>query len=166
VRTFLSPRFLLPTLAPLVIALIVGMLVWLYERRQNNHFGGPSRAWADVWHLVVGCGYDSGGRGAGSAILAPGRLLAVVWMIVSIITLAVFTGGITSAITMHLCINSRVWFAVWTIYAPSRRYGPDAELLPTCEWHLIGGLPRPAAHRSSRLLGPHDGSQCGSSREN
>ena len=39
-RTFLSPRFLLAILALLVIALIVGTLVWLFERRQNNHFGG------------------------------------------------------------------------------------------------------------------------------
>ena len=44
VRTFLSPRFLQAIVALLAVALIVGMLVWLFERRQNNHFGGPRRA--------------------------------------------------------------------------------------------------------------------------
>jgi ABC-type amino acid transport substrate-binding protein len=41
VRTFLSLRFFGAILVLLVIALIVGTLVWLFERRQNNHFGGP-----------------------------------------------------------------------------------------------------------------------------
>jgi ABC-type amino acid transport substrate-binding protein len=41
------------------------------------------------------------GAAQGAPSSLPGRLLAVVWMIVSIITLAVFTGGITSAITTH-----------------------------------------------------------------
>jgi ABC-type amino acid transport substrate-binding protein len=41
------------------------------------------------------------GAAQGAPSSLPGRLLAVIWMIASIITLAVFTGGITSAITMH-----------------------------------------------------------------
>ena len=41
------------------------------------------------------------GAAQGAPSSLPGRLLAVVWMIVSIITLAVFTAGITSAITTH-----------------------------------------------------------------
>jgi ABC-type amino acid transport substrate-binding protein len=41
------------------------------------------------------------GAAQGAPSSLPGRLLAVIWMIASIITLAVFTGGITSAITTH-----------------------------------------------------------------
>jgi ABC-type amino acid transport substrate-binding protein len=101
VRTFLSLRFLLAILTLLVIALIVGTLVWLFERGQNNHFGGhPARGLTSgIWWSAVAMTQAGAAQGAPSSL--PGRLLAIVWMIVSIITLAVFTGGITSAITTH-----------------------------------------------------------------
>ena len=101
VRTFLSPRFLEAIVALLAVALIVGMLVWLFERRQNNHFGGPAARGltSGIWWSAVAITQAGAAQGAPSSL--PGRLLAVVWMIVSIITLAVFTGGITSAITTH-----------------------------------------------------------------
>jgi ABC-type amino acid transport substrate-binding protein len=101
VRTFLSLRFLEAILVLLLIALIVGMLVWLFERQQNNHFGGPAvrGLTSGIWWSAVAMTQAGAAQGAPSSL--PGRLLAVVWMIVSIITLAVFTGGITSAITTH-----------------------------------------------------------------
>jgi ABC-type amino acid transport substrate-binding protein len=101
VRTFLSLRFLEAILVLLMIALIVGMLVWLFERQQNNNFGGPPvrGLTSGIWWSAVAMTQAGAAQGAPSSL--PGRLLAVVWMIVSIITLAVFTGGITSAITTH-----------------------------------------------------------------
>lgn len=101
VRTFLSPRFLEAVAALLAVALIVGMLVWLFERRQNNHFSGPAAhgLTSGIWWSAVAMTQAGAAQGAPSSL--PGRLIAVVWMIVSIITLAVFTGGITSAITTH-----------------------------------------------------------------
>jgi ABC-type amino acid transport substrate-binding protein len=100
-RTFLSLRFLQAILALLVIALMVGMLVWLFERRQNNHFGGTTvnGLTSGIWWSAVAMTQAGAAQGAPSSL--PGRLLAVVWMIVSIITIAVFTGGITSVITTH-----------------------------------------------------------------
>ena len=100
-RTFLSLRFLQAILALLVIALVVGALIWLFERRQNNHFGGPPAQGltSGIWWSAVAMTQAGAAQGAPSSL--PGRLLAVIWMIVSIITLAVFTGGITSAITTH-----------------------------------------------------------------
>jgi ABC-type amino acid transport substrate-binding protein len=101
VRTFLSLRFLEAILVLLGIALSVGLLVWLFERQQNNHFGGPPvrGLTSGIWWSAVAMTQAGAAQGAPSSL--PGRLLAVVWMIVSIITLAVFTGGITSAITTH-----------------------------------------------------------------
>jgi ABC-type amino acid transport substrate-binding protein len=101
VRTFLSLRFFEAILVLLVIALIVGTSVWLFERRQNNHFGGPPARGltSGIWWSAVAMTQAGAAQGAPSSL--PGRLLAVVWMIVSIITIAVFTGGITSAITTH-----------------------------------------------------------------
>ena len=52
-----------------------------------------------IWWSAVAMTQAGAAQGAPSSL--PGRLLAIVWMIVSIITLAVFTGGITSAITTH-----------------------------------------------------------------
>ena len=101
VSTFLSPRFFEAILVLLVTALLVGMLIWLFERGQNNHFGGPPvhGLTSGVWWSAVAMTQAGAAQGAPSSL--PGRLLAVVWMIVSIIALAVFTGGITSAITTH-----------------------------------------------------------------
>jgi ABC-type amino acid transport substrate-binding protein len=100
-RTFVSIRFLQAILALLVIALMVGALVWLFERRQNDHFGGPPvrGLTSGIWWSAVAMTQAGAAQGAPSSL--PGRLLAVVWMIASIVTLAVFTGGITSAITTH-----------------------------------------------------------------
>jgi polar amino acid transport system substrate-binding protein len=100
-RTFLSFRFLQAILALLGIALIVGTLVWLFERRHNDHFAGsPARGLTSgIWWSAVAMTQAGAAQGAPSSL--PGRLLAVVWMIVSIIALAVFTAGITSAITTH-----------------------------------------------------------------
>ena len=100
-RTFLSFRFIQAIVALLAIALSVGILVWLFERRQNDHFAGkPMQGLASgIWWSAVAMTQAGAAQGAPSSL--PGRLLAVVWMIVSIITLAVFTAGITSAITTH-----------------------------------------------------------------
>lgn len=101
VRTFLSLRFLQAILVLLVIALIVGILVWLFERRQNSHFGGTPvhGLTSGIWWSAVAMTQAGAAQNAPSSL--PGRLLAIVWMIVSIITVAIFTGGITSAITTH-----------------------------------------------------------------
>lgn len=100
-RTFLSYRFLQAILILLGIALVVGTLVWLFERRKNDHFGGhPVQGLTSgIWWSAVAMTQAGAAQGAPATL--PGRLLAVVWMIVSIIALAVFTAGITSAITTH-----------------------------------------------------------------
>jgi polar amino acid transport system substrate-binding protein len=100
-RAFLSFRFLQAIVALLAIALIVGTLVWLFERRQNHHFAGKAMHGlaSGIWWSAVAMTQAGAAQGAPSSL--PGRLLAVVWMIVSIIALAVFTAGVTSAITTH-----------------------------------------------------------------
>jgi polar amino acid transport system substrate-binding protein len=100
-RTFLSFGFLQAVLALLGIALVVGILVWLFERRENDHFAGhPVRGLTSgIWWSAVAM--TQAGAAQGGPASLPGRLLAVVWMIASIITLAVFTAGITSSITTH-----------------------------------------------------------------
>lgn len=101
VRTFESFSFAEAIVVLLSIALLVGVLVWFFERRQNDHFAGhPARGLTSgIWWSAVAM--TQAGAAQGGPASLPGRLVAVVWMITSIIVLAVFTAGITSAITTH-----------------------------------------------------------------
>jgi len=98
-RIFMSFGFLQAILVLVGIALIVGFFVWLFERRHNEHFGGgvAKGLGSSFWWSAIAM------TQAGAAQNAPqtlaGRTLAVGWMIASVVTIAVFTAGITSALT-------------------------------------------------------------------
>ena len=84
-----------------LLLLVVGLLVWLFERRRNpEQFGGgtlrgigSSFWWSAVTMTTVGYG-DMAPRTVG------GRLLAIVWMFTGIIVISGFTAGITTALTL------------------------------------------------------------------
>ncbi len=99
VRTFLSFRFLQAVLALLGIALFVGTLIWTFERHENEHYGGgPVRGFvAGAWWSAVAM--TQAGAAQQGPRSTPGRVLAVIWMIASVVTIAVFIAGITSALT-------------------------------------------------------------------
>lgn len=95
-----NPVFLglLATFAAL--QLLVGALMWLLERRQNPHFQGSPVAgvgagmwWAVVTMSTVGYGDKVPRSGAG-------RLLAMVWMLASLILLTTVTASITTSLTL------------------------------------------------------------------
>ncbi len=98
-RTFLSFGFLQGVLTLLLIALLVGTLIWLFERHDNPPYGGPPvRGFvAGAWWSAVAM-TQAGAAMDGPRSLA-GRVLAVVWMVASVVTIAVFIAGITSALT-------------------------------------------------------------------
>jgi ABC-type amino acid transport substrate-binding protein len=85
------------------LALAVGSLVWLFERRHNEDFGGglTKGLSSGVWWSTVAMTQRSTGNFGPRTLL--GRIVAIVWMIASIVTIAVFTASITSALTIkHL----------------------------------------------------------------
>jgi polar amino acid transport system substrate-binding protein len=98
-RTFLSFGFLQAVLALLGIAVVVALLIWMFERRHNEDFGGGtlrgigSSMW---WSAEAMTQASTGFRGPKTL---PGRVVAIVWMVASIITVAVFTAGVTTALT-------------------------------------------------------------------
>ncbi len=100
-RTFVSFNFVQAILVLLGIALFVGVLIWLFERRGNDHFAGhPAKGMTSgIWWSAVAM--TQAGAAQGAPLSLPGRLLAVVWMIASIIVISVFTASVTSAITTH-----------------------------------------------------------------
>lgn len=101
VRALTSFGFLQSVLALIGLALLVGLLVWLLERRHNEEFGGTVTKGlsSSVWWTTVAMTQ----RGIGNAgpRTVPGRFVAMLWMVGSIIAIAVFTAGITSALTVR-----------------------------------------------------------------
>jgi polar amino acid transport system substrate-binding protein len=103
IRTMTSFGFAQAVAALVGLALAVGFLVWLFERRHNEDFGGgltkglSSGVW---WSTVAMTQRSTGNFGPRTPL---GRIVAIVWMIASIITIAVFTASITSVLTIkHL----------------------------------------------------------------
>jgi len=98
-RTFQSFRFLQAVLVLLSIALLVGTLIWIFERRENEHYGGGAMRGfvAGAWWSAVAM--TQAGAAQHGPRSTPGRALAVVWMITSVAIIWVFIAGITSALT-------------------------------------------------------------------
>jgi polar amino acid transport system substrate-binding protein len=97
-RVFLSFGFLQAIAVLVGIALSVGFLVWLFERRRNEHYsGGAKGLGASFWWSAIAM--TQAGAAQNAPMTLPGRVLAIGWMIASVVTIAVFTAGITSALT-------------------------------------------------------------------
>ncbi|HXQ84038.1 MAG TPA: transporter substrate-binding domain-containing protein [Xanthobacteraceae bacterium] len=103
IRTLTSFGFAQAILALVGLALAVGFLVWFFERHHNEDFGGgvtkglSSGVW---WSTVAMTQRVTGNFGPRTL---PGRIVAIVWMVGSIVTIAVFTASIMSVLTIkHL----------------------------------------------------------------
>ncbi len=99
-QRFFSTRFLQVVTALLGILLLIGILVWFFERRRNAQFGGtPAQGigsglwWSAVTMTTVGYG-DKSPQTLG------GRVVALVWMFTSIIIISSFTAAIATALTI------------------------------------------------------------------
>jgi ABC-type amino acid transport substrate-binding protein len=96
-----SWTFIQPMGALLLVLTIVGLLVWLFERKKNaEQFGGSVIQgigsgfwWSAVTMTTVGYG-DKAPSTLG------GRAIGLVWMFASIITISGFTAAIASSLTV------------------------------------------------------------------
>ncbi len=101
VKRIVSSRFLQLVLALVAILFLIGLLVWLAERRKNPaQFGGhPVRGigagfwWSAVTMTTVGYGDKS-------PVTLGGRALALIWMFGGVIMISSFTAAISSALTV------------------------------------------------------------------
>ena len=93
---------ILPVIAALIIlALIAGTMVWLFEGRRNREMfgGGTLRGigsgiwWAIVTLTTVGYG-DKAPKTLG------GRMVALIWMFASVVLIASFTAAVTTSFTI------------------------------------------------------------------
>jgi len=103
VRTLTSFGFAQAVFALLGLALSIGVLLWMFERRHNEDFGGSVTKGLSTgvwWSAVAMTQRHTGNLGPQTL---PGRTVAILWMVASIVAIAVFTAGITSALTVkHL----------------------------------------------------------------
>ena len=109
IRSIASFSFLQAAMGLLGLAFLAGALIWFFERRTNEGFGGGMARGisSGVWWSTNTMTQRASG-GAAPATL-PGRIVAIVWMVVSVIAIAVFIAGITSALTtkrLHGAVNN------------------------------------------------------------
>lgn len=83
-----------------VLLLVVGVLIWTFERKKNPEEFRPGPAgigdgfwWSAVTMTTVGYG-DAAPK------TVPGRILGLIWMFAAILIISFFTAGITSALTV------------------------------------------------------------------
>ena len=99
-ESFFSPA-LLQAVGMLVLVLFgFGLLVWLFERRHNEQFGGAAAEglghafwWSAVTMTTVGYGDKA-------PVTVGGRIVALVWMFAGVIMISTFTAAIASALTV------------------------------------------------------------------
>ena len=108
IRSIASWSFVQAALTLLALALGAGALIWLFERKTNDGFRGGVRGFSSgVWWST----HTMTQRASGGIVpvTLPGRIIAMIWMVTSVIAIAVFTAGITSTLTtkrMHGMVNS------------------------------------------------------------
>jgi polar amino acid transport system substrate-binding protein len=95
-----SGAFLQSLAALLGVLTLVGLLVWLAERRRNVQFQrGPAQGvGSGIWWSAVTM--TTVGYGDKAPVTLAGRLIALVWMFASIILISGFTAAIASSLTL------------------------------------------------------------------
>jgi len=97
-KTVGSFSFIQAILALVGLAAVVGLLVWLFERRRNEVFGGGVKGLgASIWWSAETMTQASTGYVAPTTL--PGRMLAIMWMAASVVAIAIFTASVTATLT-------------------------------------------------------------------
>ena len=97
-RALLSFGFLQVVAVLFGLSMLVGFLIWLFEHRKTEHFGGGAKGLgSSFWWSTIAMTQAGAAHNAPATL--PGRIIATGWMIASVIAIAVFTAGITSTLT-------------------------------------------------------------------
>lgn len=96
--SLISFRFVQALVGLVGVTLLIGIFVWILERRHTEHFGGDAKAGlaTGVWWSALTLTQSVPERGPETL---PGRLIALSWMAASVVSIAVMTAGVTSHLT-------------------------------------------------------------------
>jgi polar amino acid transport system substrate-binding protein len=102
VTNIFSLGFLRAVMALSAVAVLIGVVLWLIERRHNEHFGTHRRGLgSSLWWSAVAMTQAGGLAGEKVPVTLLGRFLAIVWMVTSVIVIASFTAALSSALTLN-----------------------------------------------------------------
>lgn len=100
VKRFVSLPFLQAAGALSAVILLFGFLIWVFERKKNEQFGGKTAKgigagfwWSAVTMTTVGYGDKA-------PVTFGGRIVGLVWMFAGIIIISSFTAAIASSLTV------------------------------------------------------------------
>jgi polar amino acid transport system substrate-binding protein len=101
IASFFSYNFLRAIFALLLVLMIFGILVWLFERRRNDSEFPPGAhgLWHGLWWSAVTM--TTVGYGDKSPQTIGGRIVALIWMFTAIIIISGFTASIASSLTIN-----------------------------------------------------------------
>ena len=99
-NSFFSGKFLGYVGGLMAVLLLIGVLIWLLERKGNadDFASGPKGILDGFWWSAVTM--TTVGYGDISPKTVPGRILGLVWMFAAIIIISFFTAGLASSLTV------------------------------------------------------------------
>jgi ABC-type amino acid transport substrate-binding protein len=95
-RIFTFWPFVAVVLSLLVLLVVSGVLVWLFERKRNPQFQGP-------WHRGVGNGmwWSIAPAAGGTAPVSPvARSVGLLWMVTALVAVVALTAAVTATLTV------------------------------------------------------------------
>ncbi|MEN8118641.1 MAG: transporter substrate-binding domain-containing protein [Bacteroidota bacterium] len=101
IKAFFSLAFFRALGALVIVILIFGFLVWIFERRTNKteFDNGLKGLWSGFWWSAVTM--TTVGYGDKSPQTVVGRMIALIWMFTAIIIISGLTASIASALTLY-----------------------------------------------------------------
>lgn len=124
-----SPQFLRITFWLSIVLVVIGVLAWAFERNSNDQFEkSPIRGiWTGFWW--AGVTMSTIGYGDKTPKTVPGRILALLWMLIAMGITATLTASITSVLAINVAQPSQFPQSLWQMQVGTVPGSATAEYL-------------------------------------